>query len=69
MKTEIGGNGATLGKPYEPNAIIKSDIEFILMFRKPGGYRRPTIEQRGALADPQVGSPGLVPADLGRCHR
>lgn len=46
MKTEFGGNGATLGKPYEPNAIIKSDIEFILMFRKPGGYRRPTIEQR-----------------------
>jgi DNA modification methylase len=35
-----------LGKPYEPNAIIKNDIEFILMQRKPGGYRRPTEEQR-----------------------
>lgn len=35
-----------LGKPYEPNAIIKSDIEFILMQRKPGGYRKPTNEQR-----------------------
>jgi len=46
MKTEVGGAGATLGKPYEPGAIIKSDIEFILLFRKPGGYRKPTIEQR-----------------------
>ncbi|MGE5604236.1 MAG: DNA-methyltransferase, partial [Bacteroidota bacterium] len=35
-----------LGKPYEPNAIIKNDIEFILMQRKPGGYRKPTEEQR-----------------------
>lgn len=40
-------NGSTfLGKPYEPNAIIKNDIEFILMQRKPGGYRKPTEEQR-----------------------
>ena len=35
-----------LGKPYEPNAIVKNDIEFILMQRKPGGYRRPTEDQR-----------------------
>lgn len=35
-----------LGKPYEPNAIVKNDIEFILMQRKPGGYRQPTGEQR-----------------------
>ncbi|MBM3841548.1 MAG: site-specific DNA-methyltransferase [Verrucomicrobia bacterium] len=35
-----------LGKPYEPNAIIKNDMEFILMQRKPGGYRKPTEEQR-----------------------
>ena len=35
-----------LGKPYEPNAIIKNDIEYILMQRKPGGYRKPTEEQR-----------------------
>jgi DNA modification methylase len=35
-----------LGKPYEPNAIVKNDIEFILMQRKPGGYRQPTDEQR-----------------------
>jgi site-specific DNA-methyltransferase (adenine-specific) len=46
-KTEVAGNGAAfLGKPYEPNAIIKNDIEFILMFRKPGEYRHPTPEQR-----------------------
>ncbi len=44
---EVAGNGAGfLGKPYEPNAIIKNDIEFILMQRKPGGYRKPTEEQR-----------------------
>lgn len=40
------GGGGFLGKPYEPNAIIKNDIEFILMQRKPGGYRKPTEEQR-----------------------
>lgn len=32
---------AFLGKPYEPNAVIKNDLEFILMQRKPGGYRKP----------------------------
>src|SRR5262249_10639159 len=31
-----------LGKPYEPNAVVKNDMEFILMQRKPGGYRQPT---------------------------
>jgi site-specific DNA-methyltransferase (adenine-specific) len=43
------GNGAGfLGKPYEPNAIIKNDVEFILMLRKPGGYRQPSDDQREA---------------------
>ncbi len=38
---EAAGNGSGfLGKPYEPNAIIKNDIEYILMQRKPGGYRK-----------------------------
>jgi site-specific DNA-methyltransferase (adenine-specific) len=47
LKTEVPGNGnAFLGKPYEPNSIVKNDIEYILMFRKPGGYRHPTQEQR-----------------------
>ena len=43
---EVAGNSSFLGKPYEPNAIIKNDIEFILMQRKPGGYRKPTPQQR-----------------------
>jgi len=43
---EANRNSKFLGKPYEPNAIIKNDIEFILMQRKPGGYRKPTEEQR-----------------------
>lgn len=43
---EVSGNGKFLGKPYEPNGIIKHDIEYLLMLRKPGGYRKPTQEQR-----------------------
>jgi len=43
---EVAGNSRFLGKPYEPNAIIKNDIEFILMQRKPGGYRKPSEQQR-----------------------
>jgi len=43
---EVSGGGGFLGKPYEPNAVVKNDIEFILMFRKPGGYRKPTPEKR-----------------------
>ena len=40
------GPGGFLGKPYEPNAVIKNDIEFILMQRKPGGYRTPEVAAR-----------------------
>lgn len=40
------GGGGFLGKPYEPNAVIKNDIEFILMERKPGGYRAPSMATR-----------------------
>ena len=40
------GGGGFLGKPYEPNAVIKNDIEFILMERKPGGYRAPDVAAR-----------------------
>ncbi|MDR4505142.1 MAG: site-specific DNA-methyltransferase [Candidatus Scalindua sp.] len=43
---EVANGSKFLGKPYEPNAIIKNDIEFILMQRKPGGYRKPTAQQR-----------------------
>ena len=43
---EIENGSSFLGKPYEPNAIIKNDVEFILMLRKPGGYRQPSDAQR-----------------------
>jgi modification methylase len=44
---EASGNGGSfLGKPYEPNSVIKNDIEFLLMERKPGGYRKPTHAAR-----------------------
>ncbi len=39
---EVENGSSFLGKPYEPNAIIKNDLEYILMLRKPGGYRKPT---------------------------
>lgn len=45
---EVSNGSKFLGKPYEPNAIIKNDMEFILMQRKPGGYRQPSGEQRDA---------------------
>lgn len=45
-KYEVAGGGGFLGKPYEPNAVIKNDIEFVLMQRKPGGYRSPTRRER-----------------------
>ncbi len=39
--TEAEGNGAGFyGKPYQPNAIVKNDIEYILFMRKGGAYRK-----------------------------
>ncbi|MBM3544491.1 MAG: site-specific DNA-methyltransferase [Alphaproteobacteria bacterium] len=39
--TEANGNGAGFyGKPYQPGAIVKNDVEYILFLRKPGEYRR-----------------------------
>jgi DNA modification methylase len=43
---EVSGGGGFLGKPYEPNSVIKNDVEYILMFRKPGGYRKPSAAKR-----------------------
>jgi modification methylase len=43
---EVDAGGGFLGKPYEPNAVIKNDIEFILMQRKPGAYRSPSLAAR-----------------------
>src|SRR5271169_4020466 len=43
---EVDNGPGFLGKPYEPNSVIKNDIEFILMERKPGGYRAPSEATR-----------------------
>jgi DNA modification methylase len=45
--TEAEGNGAGFyGKPYQPGAIIKNDVEYILFLRKGGEYRSPSTVQR-----------------------
>lgn len=51
---KVGGNSRFLGKPYEPNGMIKNDIEYILMLRKPGGYRKPSRAARllSIISDP-----------------
>lgn len=54
INTEMGGGARFLGKPYEPNGIIKNDIEYVLLLRKPGGYRKPTDTQRAlSLLEPE----------------
>lgn len=47
------GGGSILGKPYEPNGIVKNDIEWILSQRKPGGYRKPDFPTRTMSVIPQ----------------
>jgi site-specific DNA-methyltransferase (adenine-specific) len=45
--TEVEGNGAGFyGKPYQPNAIVKNDIEYVLFLRKGGEYRKVTPLQK-----------------------
>lgn len=52
--TEVGGPGAALGKPYEPNGVVKNDVEYILRLKKPGPYRKPTPLQRaGSMLPPK----------------
>ena len=43
---EVENGSRFLGKPYEPNAVVKNDIEYILMQRKPGAYRKPSVGTR-----------------------
>ena len=43
---EVENGSSFLGKPYEPNAVIKNDIEYILMQRKSGAYRKPSVGTR-----------------------
>lgn len=45
IKLEASTSSRFLGKPNLPNGIIKNDIEHILFLRKPGGYRKPSVEQ------------------------
>jgi DNA modification methylase len=40
------GSSGFLGKPYEPNAVVKNDVEYILMQRKYGAYRKPAVSTR-----------------------
>jgi DNA modification methylase len=45
--TEAAGNGAGFyGKPYQPGAIVKNDVEYILFLRKGGEYRKPMPIQK-----------------------
>jgi DNA modification methylase len=62
--TEVGGPGAALGKPYEPNGVVKNDVEFILRLKKPGPSQADTTAARRKHA-PARGvrrgyAPGLV---------
>jgi site-specific DNA-methyltransferase (adenine-specific) len=45
--TEAEGNGAGFyGKPYQPGAVVKNDVEYILFMRKGGEYRKTTMQQK-----------------------
>lgn len=45
--TEAKGNGAGFyGKPYQPGAVVKNDVEYILFMRKGGEYRKPSVLQK-----------------------
>ena len=45
--TEATGNGAGFyGKPYQPGAVVKNDIEYILFMRRGGSYRQPSPLQK-----------------------
>jgi site-specific DNA-methyltransferase (adenine-specific) len=52
IKLEASRSSRFLGKPNLPNGIVKNDIEHILFFRKPGGYRNPMpeMERRSFIA-------------------
>jgi DNA modification methylase len=52
--TEVAGPGAALGKPYEPNGVVKNDVEYVLRLRKLGPYRKPTpLHRSGSLLPPE----------------
>ncbi len=45
IRLEASNSSRFLGKPNLPNGVVKNDLEHILFFRKPGGYRKPTAQQ------------------------
>jgi modification methylase len=49
---EASRSARYLGKPNLPNGVVKNDIEHILFFRKPGGYRKstPEMERRSFIS-------------------
>lgn len=45
--TEAEGNGAGFyGKPYQPGAVVKNDVEYIVFMRKGGEYRTTSMIQK-----------------------
>ncbi len=45
--TEAQGNGAGFyGKPYQPGAVVKNDMEYVLFMRKSGEYRMTSMVQK-----------------------
>lgn len=44
VRTEVKRKTYLLGNPWGPNSVVKNEIEYILIFRKPG-YRRPSKTQ------------------------
>jgi site-specific DNA-methyltransferase (adenine-specific) len=54
IRLEASRSARYLGRPNLPNGVIKNDVDSILFFRKPGGYRKPTaeMERRSRLESP-----------------
>jgi site-specific DNA-methyltransferase (adenine-specific) len=42
----LGGGSAICGKPHQPGAVIKNDMEYILFLRKGTDYRSPSTLQK-----------------------
>lgn len=51
---EVENGSSFLGKPYEPGAVVKNDVEYILFQRKPGGYRSPSLAARVMSVIPEA---------------
>ena len=63
------GGGGFLGKPYEPNAIIKNDIEYVLFPAQTRRIPQSLLRHAVAVGHFSGGSPEVVPAGLDRRDR